>query len=55
MIKEMAMKEKAICPNLTVQSLSLQGGREPPDAMSLRYADTSFPELLADQVSALQK
>ena len=23
-----------------------QGGREPPDAMSLRYADTSLPDLL---------
>ena len=37
------------------------GGREPPDAMSLRYADTSLPDLLgrlslhyAYQASAMQ-
>ena len=26
--------------------MSVGRGREPPDAMSLRYADTSLPELL---------
>ena len=24
----------------------VEGGREPPDAMSLHYADTSLPDLL---------
>ena len=41
--------------------MTVRVGREPPDAMSLRYADTSLPDLLgrpslhyADQASALQ-
>ena len=41
--------------------VSVQRGREPPDAMSLHYADTSLPDLLgrsslnyADQASAMQ-
>ena len=39
----------------------VEGGREPPDAMSLHYADTSLPDLLgrsslnyADQAPAMQ-
>ena len=49
------------CHFQNVLDLCVQGGREPPDAMSLRYADTSLPDLLgrprlhyANQASAMQ-
>ena len=43
------------CP-LMIQPLSAiaAGGRESPDAMSLRHADTSLPYLLGDRASTIQ-